>query len=282
LGAVPAVATAELKTLETADLRLLYFHPTQAFLAPHAARCFENSIQRQKSVFDYEPSSQVTTLMTDFSDYGNAAANALPRNSLFVDIAPLPFTFETAAPAERLFTIMNHELVHVATTDQAAPADLRYRKFFQGKVAANSSHPLTILYQFLTVPRKTSPRWYLEGIATFMETWMAGGLGRAQGAYDEMVFRSMVRDDAHFYDPLGLVAEGTKVDFQVGANAYLYGTRFMSYMALKYSPEKLVAWVQRLEGSRRHYSAQFRHVYGMDLDDAWQEWIEWEHEFQEK
>jgi hypothetical protein len=282
LGAFPAIASAELKTLETEDLRLLYFHPTQTFLAPHAARCFENSIQRQKSVFDYEPSSQVTTLMTDFSDYGNAAANALPRNSLFVDIAPLPFTFETAAPAERLFTIMNHELVHVATTDQAAPEDLRYRALFQGKVAANSNHPLTILYQYLTVPRKTSPRWYLEGIATFMETWMAGGLGRAQGAYDEMVFRSMVRDDAHFYDPLGLVAEGTKVDFQVGANAYLYGTRFMSYMALKHSPEKLIAWVQRLEGSRRHYSAQFRHVYGMDLEDAWQDWIDWEHEFQEK
>ena len=34
---------------------------------------------------------------------------------------------------------------------------------------------------------------------------MAGGLGRAQGGYDEMVFRAMVRDDAHFYDPLGLV-----------------------------------------------------------------------------
>ena len=32
---------------------------------------------------------------------------------------------------------------------------------------------------------------------------MAGGLGRAQGGYDEMVFRAMVRDDAHFYEPAG-------------------------------------------------------------------------------
>jgi hypothetical protein len=282
LGSCPAIATAQLKTLETEDLRLLYFDPTHTFLAPHAARTFENSMRRQRSVFQYDPSAPVTTLMTDFSDYGNASANALPRNSLFVDIAPLPFTFETAAPAERLFTIMNHELVHIVTTDQAAPEDLRYRRFFRGKVAANSSHPLTILYQYLTVPRKTSPRWYLEGIATFMETWMAGGLGRAQGAYDEMVFRSMVRDDAHFYDRLGLVAEGTKVDFQVGVNAYLYGTRFMSYLAYRYSPEQLIAWTQRLEGSRRHYSAQFREVFGTDIDTAWQDWIEWEHDFQFK
>ena len=44
----------------------------------------------------------------------------------------------------------------------------------------------------------------------FVDTWMAGGLGRAQGGYDEMVFRSMVRDGTPFYDPLGLVSEGTQ------------------------------------------------------------------------
>ena len=57
----------------------------------------------------------------------------------------------------------------------------------------------------------------------FMETWLGGGLGRAQGGYDEMMFRAMVRDGAPFYDPLALVSTGTEVDFQVGANAYLYG-----------------------------------------------------------
>ncbi len=113
-----------------------------------------------------------------------------------------------------------------------------------------------------------------------METWMAGGTGRAQGAYDEMVFRSMVRDDAHFYDPLGLVAEGTKVDFQVGANAYLYGGRFMSYIAYRYSPEKLIDWVNRTDGSRRNYRPQFEDVFGLPLNQAWDEWIQFEHEFQ--
>ena len=88
---------------------------------------------------------------------------------------------------------------------------------------AQRQNPESLLYSYLTVPRFTAPRWYLEGGAVFMETWMAGGLGRAQGGYDEMVFRAMVRDDAHFYDPLGLASRGTQVDFQVGANAYLYG-----------------------------------------------------------
>jgi hypothetical protein len=113
-----------------------------------------------------------------------------------------------------------------------------------------------------------------------METWMAGGLGRGQGPYDEMVFRAMTRDGAHFYDPLGLASEGTKVDFQVGVNAYLYGTRFMTYLSYRYSPEKLVEWLARGEGSERYYRKQFIAVYGKTLDAAWAEWIEFEQDFQ--
>ena len=118
-----------------------------------------------------------------------------------------------------------------------------------------------------------TPRWYTEGSAVFMETWMAGGIGRAQGAYDEMVFRSMVRDDAHFYSNLGLVSEGTLVDFQVGVNAYLYGTRFISYLAYHYSPEQVIDWLRRDEDSERYYASHFRKVFGLSLEDAWDSWI---------
>ena len=89
---------------------------------------------------------------------------------------------------------MNHELVHVATTDIANAQDRAWRRFFGGKVPPQSQHPESLLYSYLTVPRFTVPRWYLEGSAVFMETWMDGGFGRAQGGYDEMVFRAMVRD----------------------------------------------------------------------------------------
>ena len=45
---------------------------------------------------------------------------------------------------------------------------------------------------------------------------MAGGIGRGLGAYDEMVWRSMVRDDSYFCDVVGLESEGTAIDFQTG------------------------------------------------------------------
>src|SRR5262249_57081281 len=129
------------------------------------------------------------------------------------------------------------------------------RGFVGGRGGPSRDDPESILYYYLTAPRDAAPRWYHEGIAVFLETWMAGGQGRAQGAYDEMVFRSMVRDGSRFYDPLGLESEGTKTDFQVGALAYLYGARFMTYMAYQRSPEQLIEWASRCDGSKRYYAS---------------------------
>jgi hypothetical protein len=270
-----------LSQVETDKLRLLYFDPTETYLVPRIIQTFHNSADRQESIFGYTPDDKITVLLTDFSDYGNAGANSAPRNTLSVDIAPLSLAFETAAPAERMYTIMNHELVHITNTDQPAPADRRARRFFGGKVVAKPENPETILYQYLTTPRKSSPRWFLEGMAVFAETWMAGGYGRAQGYWDEMVFRAMVRDGAHFYDPLGLVSEGVRIDFQGMTNAYLYGTRFITWLAHEYSPEQVVDWARRDEGSHRSYRKDFERVFGQPLDDAWQEWIAFEKAFQE-
>ena len=285
LAAGATLATArseavELDVLETEDLRLLYLHPFQTYLVPHVARTFQNSLAIQERVFDWKPYEKTNVLLLDIADYGNAGASASPVNSVSVFIAPPVHTLETLPGSERMYSTMNHEMVHVANFDAANEQDLRWRKFFGGKPRHTDEHPETILYNYLTVPRLSVPRWYLEGAASFMETWMAGGIGRAQGAYDEMVFRAMVRDDAHFFSNLGLVSKGVAVDFQTGSNAYLYGTRFMSYLAYVYSPQQVVEWLKRGEDSDRYYASQFERVFGKTIETAWDEWIDWEHGFQ--
>jgi hypothetical protein len=271
-----------LSKLETNDLRLLYYDPIQTYLTPYVGRAFENSFAFQRKTFDWTPWDKTTVLLRDLSDNGRAIVHATPNNGLTVDIAPIATTFETYNTGERFFTLMNHELVHVATMDAWNDQDAFWRNVFHGKPLPVTDHPETILYNYLAQPRTLVPRWYLEGSAVFMETWMGGGLGRAQGGYDEMVFRAMVRDDAHFYDPLGLEAEGNAVDFQVGANDYLYGTRFDSYLALTYGPEKLIAWLKRGNDSKAYYTDQFEHVFGKPLDAAWADWVAWEHAWQKK
>ena len=281
-GTASVVNSQGLTSLETDEMKLLYFDPAATYLSPHVARCFHSSLAGLRSILGFDTDEQATVFLKDFADYGNAAALAVPGNTILIDVAPMSFAFEKFPTSERICTLMNHEMVHIVSIDQATKGDKRARSFFGGKVMAVDNHPETIFYSYLTNPRNASPYWYLEGIAVFMETWLGGGWGRAQSGYYEMVFRSMVRDDAYFYDPLGLESEGSKIDFQLGVNNYLYGSRFVSYLAYTYSPETLIAWIRRQEGSKGNYAADFEHVFGIPLNQAWQEWIEFEHEFQAK
>jgi hypothetical protein len=274
-------AAGSFDSRETENLRLIYNHLTLSYLEPHTARCFENSLRFHKRLFGYTPGEPVTVILDDFGDYSNAGVWVAPRNSMSVHVAPSNNVYETGPSNERIYFTMNHEAVHVVALDMATGYDRFWRTVFGGKVKETPDHPETMIYSHLTLPRRSAPRWYHEGIAVFLETWMAGGYGRAQGPYDEMVFRAMVRDSTRFYDPLGLESEGTKVDFQVGVNSYLYGTRFMSYLAYHYGPEKLIEWVARRPGSSGFYSAQFRKVFGLPLGKAWRDWINFEHGFQQ-
>lgn len=276
----PDASGIDLSTLETANLSLLYFDPVQTYLTPYLGRAVENALTFHKKMFEWQPWDRTTVLLKDFGDYGNAAARSSPNNATLFDVAPLSQSMETFTPGERFFTLTNHELAHVATMDVWNRRDASWRRFLSGKPMPIQEHPESILWNYLATPRNAVPRWYLEGSAVFFETWMAGGLGRGQGAYDEMVFRAKVRDGDTFYSPLGLESEGTAIDFQVGVNDYLYGTRFFSWLALTYGPGKVVAWLKRPEGSKAFYAAQFRQVFGRRLDDAWSEWIGWEKAFQ--
>ncbi len=281
---VPAAAVADespvsMSYIDTKDLKLIYYD-SLGYVVPHAVGTFTQALAWQRRMFGWTPSEPTTIVLNDLSDTGNASQRSAPHSRLAFEIAPPSHAFETFPATERLFFLMNHEMVHVAAGDVASEDDQRWRSIFLGKVAPSRQNPETLLYSYLTIPRFNSPRWFNEGAAVFMETWMAGGLGRAQGGYDEMVFRTMVRDNAHFYDPLGLATRAVRVNFQVGVNAYLYGTRFITYLAFAHSPEKVVAWIRRDEGSRRSYADQFEQVFGLPLEKAWQDWIVFEHEFQ--
>jgi hypothetical protein len=278
---LPSDLAAQFQMLETGDLRLVYTSPLQSHLVPQVARSFENSLQFHRRLFDYTPRGKVNLLMFDLWHYGNAGARAMPENQITVAIAPDQHVYESAPAPERMTSALNHEVAHIVTVDKATSADRFFRSMFFGKVTPNAEVPLSMLYSYLTTPRWYSPRWYLEGIAVYLETWMNGGLGRVIGPYDEMVFRTLVHDSATIYDVVGLESEGTTIDFQTGVNSYLYGTRFVSYLALRYGNDSLLAWFNRTPGSRRYFSSQFRHVYGRSLEDEWSRWIAWEHEWQD-
>src|SRR6476620_11787523 len=277
----PDASGIDLSEIDTPDLELLYFDPAQTYLTPYIGRAFTNSLRFHEKKFNWTPWDRTTVLLKDFGDYGNAAARGSPNDAVLLDVAPLSQTMETFSPGERFFTLTNHELTHVATMDVWNSRDARWRRFLHGKPMPLQEHPESILWNYLSVPRTNVPRWYLEGSAVFFETWMAGGLGRGQGAYDEMVWRAKVRDHDRIFSPLGLESEGVAVDFQVGVNDYLYGTRFFSYLALTYGPDKAVDWLRRPDDSKAFYAARFKQVFGKRLNEVWDDWIRFEQQFQQ-
>jgi hypothetical protein len=272
----------ELMSRRTENLNLVYYDKAHEYLTYHLARSFENSLAFHRKLFDYTPSEPVVVLMQDFGDYGHGGTSTVPWNYISIGIEPFDYVYETMPANERMNWLMHHELVHVVATDKGAGSDLAFRKLFRGKVVPIQENPMSMFYSWLTSPRWYSPRWYHEGIATFLETWMAGGIGRTLGGYDEMAFRTMVLENSHFYDVVGLESEGTTIDFQVGQNSYLYGTRFVTWLAVEHGPEKVIRWFNRTEDSRRYFKSQFENVFGAKLDDEWRRWIASEHQWQEK
>src|SRR5213079_1546207 len=117
--------------VQTKDMRLIYLDPTLAYLTPYAVRTFANSMAWQRRTFGWEPYDRVNVLLKDFSDYGNASAGAAPTNNLNFDIAPLSLAFETYPASERMYSLMNHELVHVMQGDISSEQDRRWRRFFR-------------------------------------------------------------------------------------------------------------------------------------------------------
>ena len=269
------------EVFQSKNAKIIHYDPRKSFIVPYAVRCFDNALDFHKRLFDYEPTGEITVVLEDFGDYGNANTSAAPFNLVNIGLSPFSYAFETFPAGERIFSLMNHELVHMAALDNTSKRDRFFQKVFLGKVVPTSDHPISMFYSFLTIPRYYAPRWYHEGIASYVDTWMSGGKGNAMGNYDEMFFRTKVIEDAKIYSAQGLESEGTTSDFQGVTNSYLYGTRFMGYLANKYGPDQIIDWVKREDKSSGFFAKQFKQVFGFSIDKGWADWLAFEKKFQQ-
>ena len=79
---------AQLKSEETEHLRLVYYHPSHAYLTEHMERCFVNALRFHSRLFDFQPSEKVTIFVEDFGDFGHGGAISFPNNMIKVGIEP--------------------------------------------------------------------------------------------------------------------------------------------------------------------------------------------------
>jgi hypothetical protein len=271
----------KINRFKTDEMELIYFGKRYSYLMPHVARTYHNALDFHKKHWDYDH-KMTYVMLTDFEDDGHGGAIVMPYNMVILGISPFNFAFSITPSSERFQWLFAHELTHITLADKPNKTDIFWRKALFGKVRRDEKMPLTAFWSYLTTPRWYAPRWYHEGIACYLETWTSGGLGRALGPYDEMYFRSIVNEDYPLYSVVGLETEGTTIDFQVGANSYLYGTRFVTYLAHKYGDDKVKDLYNRTDDSKAFYAAQFKKVFGNSVQKEWQKWIDFEKDFQTK
>ena len=192
LVAAPVFAQLDPRLFRTEDLMVIYLDENNEYILPHLSRCFINSLDFHKELFDYEPSEAITVLLQDFDDYGYAGASSMPSNFLSIGIEPFEYVYETSPTNERINWVMSHELLHIVAMDKPAPGGSDGSQVLLGKVAAVPEQPLSMIYSYLTTPGYTR----LAGTTrVWQSSWRPGcpgGYGRALGGYDEMVFRTMV------------------------------------------------------------------------------------------
>lgn len=263
---------------------LTFFSKNLSQYIPHIVRQYEAGKALHTPVWGLgEKSVQPPFLMiTDWEDDGNGGATPLPVNTISIGMAPVNMSYYVSPSTERYSHLFRHEYTHTVMTDKPTDGDAAWRRLFGTKVVVNNQSPLTALWSWFTVPRWYAPRWYHEGIACFMETWLSGGVGRALGGYDETYFRTIVQEGKKMSTVVGLESEGSTKDFQVGTNAYLYGTRFVNYLVLRYGYDKLIDFYNRTNGSSAFFATQFKKIYGRHLRDVWNEWQDYEREHQKQ
>jgi len=267
------------------DADLYFFNKGLFDNIPHIIRNYERAKSIHREIWNIDTVGKGAfpppmIMFKDWSDDGNAGAGIIPFNFIMIDAAPNNYAYYRSPSTEKYHSLLCHEYTHIVAAEKSGKSEVFWKSVLGGRFNVDPLHPFSALWSPLVAPRWYAPRWYHEGIAIFMQTWLDGGVGRSMAGYDEMYFRSIVDSDDELYAVVGLEAEGTASDYQTGNNSYLYGARFVNYLVYKYGVEKLLQFYNRTEDSRKLFNHQFEAVYGESLRKVWDDWRKFEVEHQ--
>jgi hypothetical protein len=266
---------------ESEHFKIIY-RVNHAPLVNHILSSAENSLKRLMSIFDYRPAEKIVINTYDVSDYGFGATTTIPQNYIRLEIEPLEPGYEAVPYNERIQWLLSHELVHIAVNDKKSSLGSVIRGLF-GKVPPEKTQPFTTIYSVPGNIKRYTPRWYHEGIAVFLETWLSGGYGRTLGNFDEMYFRTFVLEGKKFPSQWEIETILSHNSIFLENAFYFYGARFVSYLSIHYSVNQVIEWYKTYTNDGlTGFIGKFHEVFGNDFYTAWDEFITSEKAFQNK
>ncbi len=258
LAATPAFGiddpSLDYYTIETPHFYVHYYSGLEALAHKVAVTC-EEAHEALVPLFNWVPRNKTHVNVIDRIDSANGSATTYGRNRINIyGMAPEP-SGVLGFYDDWIRVVVYHEYVHILHMDTVLGIS-PYINYVIGKQLS---------------PNQTSPRWYIEGLATYHESKRTRG-GRVNGAIWQMWSRAAALDGVLF--ELG-TATGTPVNWPFGSSAYLYGSLFLDYVFDKHG-EDFGMQFNHIYGSRIvpwSLNRTSKEVSGQTLERLWEEWM---------
>jgi hypothetical protein len=205
-------------TLRTEHFEIT-FHEPLAPLAQRLANAAERATSSLTAALGYRASQRTLILLTDETDDANGSAGVIPRNEIRL-FASAPDDLSTIGDYDDwISTLVTHEHTHILHLDQIGGLPALVNAIL-GKTAA---------------PNAVQPRWFIEGLAVFEESARTSA-GRERSSIVDMVLRM----DALSGRLMTLAQiSNDPVRWPHGDIPYVYGSRFIGFIAERYGAEAL-------------------------------------------
>jgi len=171
----------------------------------------ERSHESLSTYFNWKPKQKTHVILLDEVDQANGFASPIPNNAMTLYMQP-PTQGELLVYDDWLQMLIHHEYTHILHVDKVldTPAWLR-----------------TVFGRYLLLfPNALHPNWFQEGLATYMETNDATGVGRGQSNGFQMMMRQEVIAGIK---PLSRINTVSGHDWPFNT-AYLYGVYFFRFI----------------------------------------------------
>lgn len=228
-------------------------------VARRAGTAAERAYSLLSERFVDPPRGRIQLLLTDHADFANGFATPRPFNRITVFARPPMDGGSISYFDDWLELVITHELVHTFHLDMTGTAGRVIRAVF--------GRPPALWPVF---PSAAAPTWMIEGIATYYESQLTGA-GRVNGTWQEMVMRTAALEGA--LPGLGQVTGSSPV-WPAGNRPYVYGARYLQYMAEVHGEEAMGAFARSVAGLWVPYlmGAAVGQAFGVDLSGSWEAW----------
>lgn len=251
-GGDPAL---EWRTVTTKHFRIHHTQGGEA-VAARVAAIAEEARVRCQDLLGLVPREVLEIVLVDDVDSANGWTRVYPYDLMWLQAFPPGAESELATYADYLRSLVYHEYAHAIHMDEVSGLPALVNSVL-GKTA---------------VPNGATNTWFLEGIATFVETRLTRG-GRIGSSLYAMYLRT-----AAMQDGLLDLSEMTTTPMRMprGVAPYLYGGAFVDHLVDRHGVEAVTQFIRdygrRLVPfamnhlARRHFGSDFPTLYARFLE----------------